>query len=81
MDIDSIKKQREYLQRAIAGEGLPQVLNEWQLTELSAVLSTEYLYAAGILTDASYSETAMYGYIMALQHVRELLRSMSTPVE
>lgn len=52
---------------------LPKVLNPGQLEEILPVFSTEYLYASGTLTSDGYSEQAMYGYVMCLQHVRELL--------
>lgn len=78
--INGIKQQRETLRRSLSGEGLPSIINEWQHQELSAYLSVEYLYATGVLTDAGYSEQAMYGYVMALQHVREILGTMASPV-
>lgn len=52
---------------------LPKVLNSGQLEEILPIFSAEYLYASGTLTSAGYSEQAMYGYVMCLQHVRELL--------
>lgn len=73
----NLKEQRESLRRALESEGMPQIINEWQHQELSAFLSVEYLYACGTLTDNGYSEQAMYGYIMALQHVREILANMT----
>ena len=78
--LSNIKAQREILQRTIAEGVLPSTINEWQYQELSAVLSVEYMYASGTLTDAGYSESAMYGYVMALQHVREILGTMSSNI-
>lgn len=78
--VSKMKEQRESLRVAVESGSLPQVINEWQLDELSAFLSVEYLYATGVLTDNGYSESAMYGYVMALQHVREMLGAMASPV-
>lgn len=56
---------------------LPKVLNSGQLEEILPIFSVEYIYASGTLTHEGYSEQAMYGYVMCLQHVRELLAGVT----
>ena len=79
--LSNIKAQREILQRTIAEGVLPSTINEWQYQELAAFLSVEHMYATGQLTEGSFSESALYGYVIALQHVRELLGSMTTTTQ
>ena len=71
--LNKLRQERERLRNIISNGELPKVLNSGQLEELLPVFSTEYLYASGTLTSEGYSEQAMYGYVMCLQHVRELL--------
>lgn len=71
--LNKLRQERQALRNIIMNGELPKVLNSGQLEEILPVFSAEYLYASGILTSEGYSEQAMYGYVMCLQHVRELL--------
>lgn len=71
--LNKLRQERQDLRNTLMNGELPKVLNSGQLEEILPILSVEYLYASGILTSEGYSEQAMYGYVMCLQHVRELL--------
>lgn len=71
--LNKLRQERQTLRNIIMNGELPKVLNSGQLEEILPIFSAEYLYASGTLTSESYSEQAMYGYVMCLQHVRELL--------
>ena len=75
--LTKLRDHREKLRHVLSEGELPKVLNQGQLDEILPVLSTEYLYASGILTSEGYSEQAMFGYVMCLQHVREILSGLT----
>lgn len=76
-----LQQERQALKRFLSNGGLPKVLNSGQLDEILPIFSTEHLYATGTLGNAGYSEQAMYGYVMCLQHVRELLSAVTQSTE
>ena len=79
--INTLEHQQAILDQGIEdGQTMPQVLSVHQLDKLLAYLSTEFVFASGTMAWSDMSDASKYGFIVGIQHAREVLRQMTEGV-